>query len=64
MKVRQRQLLDERQSRLVIFFRFAGKAGDHIRTNRGISEMFAYEFDASRVVFGAIPAMHGPQNSI
>jgi len=57
-------LLDEIKSGGVVLFDFSGKARDYVGTDGGVRKMFADELDTARVVFGAIPAVHGRKDSV
>ena len=56
--------LDEVHGGGVIFFRFAGETGDNVGADGSVRELFANEFDAAGVMFGAIPAVHGGENFV
>jgi len=59
MEVGEGTGLDEIHGGAVVFFGFAGEAGDDVGADGGVGELFADELDATGVVFQAIPAMHG-----
>ena len=48
----------------VVFFGFAGEAGDYVGADGGVWEPFLDEVDAARVVLGTIPAMHGGEDMV
>jgi len=56
--------IDEAQSGRVIRSGFAGKAGDDVGTDRGVREPVADEFNATGIVFGAVPAVHGGEDTV
>lgn len=64
VKVSERQRLDEMHCGGVIIFGFARESGDEVSADGGVGKLLANEFDAPRVVFGTIPAMHGGENVV
>ena len=57
-------IFDETQSGGVIRSGFAGKAGDDIGTNSRVRKAVADEFNAAGIVLGAVPAMHGGEDTV
>src|SRR5262249_7333039 len=64
VEISKRERFDEGQSGSVVIFGLAGKAGDDVGADGGVREALADEFDAARVVLGAVPAVHGCQDAI
>lgn len=64
VKVSERERFDEMHGGRVIFFRFAGEAGDDIGADGGMGEKLTNQLDTSRIVFGAIPAVHGGEDAV
>src|SRR5580704_19346221 len=64
VEVGERQSVDKRNGGGVVFFRLAGETGDYVGSNGRVREMLADEFDAARVVLGAIPAVHDGADAI
>ena len=64
VQIREGALFDKAERGGVVVLGFAGKTGEDIGANRGMRENLADEFDAARVMFGAIPAVHGGKNAI
>jgi len=56
--------LDELESSGMFLFGFAREAGDNVGADCSVGEVLTDEFDAASVVFGAIPAVHGGENSV
>ena len=64
VKVSERARLDEMHCGGVIVFGFARESGDDVSADGGVRKLLANEFDAPRVVFGTIPAMHRGENVV
>ena len=64
VEIGERMLLDEGEGGFVIGFGFAGEAGDDVGADGGIGNLFADEFEAAGVVFGAVPAVHGGEDGV
>jgi hypothetical protein len=64
VKIGERAAFDEVDGCSVIIGGLTWKACNDVGTDRGIRELVANEFDAARVVFGAIPAMHGGEDAV
>src|SRR5256885_8672023 len=64
MQISEGTGLDEIHRGGVVVLAFAWEAGDDVGADGGVRQLFADEIDAARVVFGAIPAMHGGKNSV
>ncbi len=64
VEIGERQILDKAERGSVIFFGFARETGDDIGADGGVGEEFADELDAAGIVFGAIPAMHGGEDTV
>lgn len=64
VKVSERERFDEMHGGRVIFFRFAGEASDHIGADGGMGEKLTNQLDTARIVFGAIPAVHGGEDAV
>ena len=64
MEIGERQILDKAERGSVIFFGFARETGDDIGADGGVGEEFADRLDAAGIVFGAIPAMHGGEDTV
>src|SRR5438445_5019171 len=64
VKVSERARLDETHGGGVMVFGFARESGDDVSADGGVGKQLANEFDAPRVVFGTIPAMHGGENVV
>ena len=64
MKVSEREALDERQRGGVIVFRFARETGDDVGADGGVRKKRVDEFDATGVVFDAVPAVHSPEDAV
>src|SRR5712664_4441111 len=64
VEISEGEALDEAKRGGVVVFRFAGEAGDDVGADGGVRKAFMDEFDAAGVVFGAVPAVHGGENTI
>jgi len=64
VQVGERESFDEGERGGVVIFGFAGKAGDDVGTDGGLGEAVVDEFDATGVVFGAVPAVHGGEDAV
>jgi len=64
VEIGEGQRFDEGESGGVVFVVFAGETGDYVGADGGVREAFADEFDAARVMFGTVPAVHGGQDAI
>src|SRR5216684_6124562 len=64
MKVGEREAFDEGHGCGVVIFGFAGEAGDYVGADGSVGEAVVDEFDAASVVFRAIPAVHGGENTV
>jgi hypothetical protein len=64
VEVGERKRLDEMERGVMLSFGFTGKARDDVGANGGVSERFADELDASLVVAGAVPAVHGGEDAV
>ena len=64
VKIGEGARFDEAESGGVIVFGFAREAGEYIGAERSMGKKFANQLDAARIVFGAIPAMHGGEDAI
>ena len=64
MEIAERARRDEIHGCGVIGFGFAGEAGDDVGTDGGVRQLFTDEVDAARVVFAAVPAVHGGEDLI
>src|SRR6201987_6185549 len=64
VKVGERTRFDEIHGDGMVVFGFAGEARDYIGAYGGVRQLFVNEVNAAGVVFQAVPAMHGGQNSV
>jgi hypothetical protein len=64
VEVSERARLDESHSGGVVLFGFARETGDDIGSDGGVRKLFANEIDATGVVFGTIPTMHGGEDVV
>ena len=64
VKIGEGTFFDEPHRRGVIVFRFAGKTGEYVGTNGSMRQDVADQFDAARVVFGAVPAVHSGEDAV
>ena len=64
MKIGERIAVDEVDRGGVVVGGFAGETGDDVGADGGVGELIADEFDPAGVVLGAIPTMHGGENSV
>ena len=64
VEVGERERIDEAQSGFVIGLGFAGEASDNVGSDSGVGKEFANEDYTTRVMFGAIPTVHGGENVV
>jgi hypothetical protein len=64
VEISEGTIFDETQRGGVIRTGFVRKAGDDVSTNRGVRKAVAYEFNAAGIVFGAVPAVHGGEDTV
>ena len=64
MEIGERERIDELERGFMIGFGFAGENGDYVSAYGGVGEKFADELNATGIVLGAIPAMHGGEDAV
>src|SRR6267378_716448 len=64
VEIGEGEALDEAQGGGVVFFGFAGEPGDDVGADGGVGEALMDKLDATVIVFGAIPAVHGGENAV
>jgi len=57
-------IFDEAQSGGVIRIAFAGETGDDVGADGGVGYPVADKFNAAGIVLGAIPTMHGSEDTV
>jgi len=64
VEIGERAGSDEVQGCGVVRIGFAGEPGDYVGADGSVGQAVVDEFDAAGVMFGAVPAMHGGQDTI
>ena len=64
VQVCERALSDELQCLCMLLLRFARKSGNDVSADRGVRQPFANQLDTARIMFRAIPAVHGAKNAV
>ena len=64
MEIGEWAIFDEAQSGKVIGFGFAGETGDDVGADGGVGKALADEFNAAGIVLGAVPTMHGGEDTV
>ena len=64
VKISERTIFDESERGRVIGLGFTWKSGDDIGTNGGVCKAFADKINAARIMFHAVPAMHGGEDAV
>jgi hypothetical protein len=64
VEVGEGEAFDERHGGGVVVFGFAGEAGDDVGADGRVGEAFVDKFDATGVMLGAIPAVHGSEDAV